>query len=147
MSKIINMESPVMSYRYKGALLSLVSMAAIYGWYFARLLLDPRRTGAENAGRLVETVLLIAIVQVLGNILIAATSSDRYGPMDERERAFDRRATGIGYYLLIAGSLMAAATIHLHAGPPAIANAVLLAIVTAECSRQAIFLILHHRAA
>lgn len=132
-----------MSPRYKGALLSLVSLAGIYAYYFARV--ASGIPGHEAVRLLHITVLAIAIVQIAGHAIIAGTSSDRYGPMDERERSIDRRATMIGYYLLLVCALAATATLHLGANPPQMANAMLLAVVIAECSRQAIFLALHHR--
>ncbi len=132
-----------MSFRYKSALLSLVSLVAIYGYYFARA--AEGLSEAASVALLVHSVLAIAVVQIAGHILIAWTSTDRYAPMDERERGIDRRATNIGYYLLIICTLGAAATVHLGSGSGQMANAILLAIVVAECARQAIFLSLHHR--
>jgi hypothetical protein len=67
--------------------------------------------------------------------------------MDERERAFDRRATMVGYYVLIVGALLGIATLHLGFDGPMVGDAVLFAIVFAECTRQTVFLIAHHRAA
>lgn len=133
-----------MSFRYKSALVSLVSLALGYGWYFGMLAAGTDRGGPA---RLVITILAIVAVQIVGHVLIAATSPDRHRAMDERERGFDRRATGVGYYVLVAGALLGIATLHLGAHAVAIANAVMLAIVVAECLRQAMFLILHHRAA
>ena len=137
-----------MSFRYKSALLSLVSLASIYGWYFARVILD-RHAGTHHdpLSNLVTAVLAIIAVQIFGHILIAGTSSDKYDAMDERERGFDRRATQVGYYVLIVGALAAIATVHMGFNGPMMGHAVLLAIVFAECVRQAIFLIAHHRAA
>jgi hypothetical protein len=136
-----------MSFRYRSALLSLVSLALIYAWYFALVLRD-RARHVDDGGvpRLIGVVVAIAVVQIVGHVVIAATSADRYSAMDERERAFDRRATSAGYYLMIAGAMGAAATMHFGATRPEMANAMLLAIVIAECSRQAMFLIQHHRA-
>lgn len=137
-----------MSFRYKSALLSLISLAAVYGWYFAAWAAD-RRAGLHGAEpvRLVMTVVAVIVIQIVGNIVIAATSGDRWGSMDERERGFDRRATNAGYYILTAGALLAAATLHLGAHPHDMADAPLLAVVLAECARQAVFLISHHKAA
>jgi hypothetical protein len=137
-----------MSFRYKSALLSLVSLAVINGWYFAMLLLDRQAgTHGDQVGRLLGVVLAIVAVQIVGHVVIAATSSDGYGAMDERERGFDRRATSAGYYLMVAGAFLAAGTLHVGASRPDMANAILLAVVIAECGRQALFLIQHHRAA
>jgi MFS family permease len=138
----------IMSFRYKSALLSLVSLALVYGWYFAAWTAD-RHAGlsGDEPMRLIGTVIAVAVLQIVGTILIALTSSDKWGSMDERERGFDRRATNAGYYVLIAGALTAAATLHIGAHPHDMADAILLAVVVAECVRQAVFLISHHKAA
>lgn len=133
-----------MSFRYKSALLSLTSLVVIYAYYFARIAIETPR---NPVGLLLGIVVAIVVVQIVGHAIIAATSSDRYGPMDERERGLDRRATAVGYYLMIIGSLAAASIMHLGYGKSDMANAILLAIVVAECARQAVFLALHHRAA
>ena len=135
-----------MSFRYRSALLSLVSMAAIYGWFFATLMWG-HSSPLANVGRLILTVILLAVVQTVGHIVLAVTSREKYCGMDERERGFDRRATSVGYYMLIAGALIAISTLHMGASGPNMGYAVLLAIVIAECTRQAVFLFLHHRAA
>jgi hypothetical protein len=137
-----------MSFRYKSALLSLTSMALVYGWFFVTLMIH-RHNGwhAEAIVHLGGTVLFLAIIQIVGHAIIAGTSSDKYDSMDERERAFDRRATAVGYYILITGGLAAIATLHLGWDGPEVAHGVLLSIVVAECTRQAVFLISHHKAA
>ncbi|HMI20643.1 MAG TPA: hypothetical protein VK533_13985 [Sphingomonas sp.] len=137
-----------MSFRYKSALLSLASMALVYGWYFVTLMIHRHDgTHPNPALHLGGAVLLLALIQIVGHIVIAGTSSDKYDAMDERERFFDQRATRVGYYLLIVGGLAAIATLHIGASGPDMGNAVLLAIVVAECVRQAVFLISHHKAA
>ena len=137
-----------MSFRYKSALLSLVSMAAIYAWYFTFLVVHFRTGHPFNpVSHLIGTILLLTVVQILGHILIAGTSSDKYDAMDERERAFDRRATMVAYYALIVGALAAIGTLHLGFDGPMVGDAVLFAVVLAECTRQAVFLIAHHKAA
>jgi hypothetical protein len=137
-----------MSFRYKSALLSLLSMALVYGWFFATLIVHHRIGGPYNPmANLVWGIVALVVIQILGHILIAGTSSDKYDAMDERERGFDRRATQVGYYVLIVGALAAIATVHMGFNGPMMGHAVLLAIVFAECVRQAIFLFAHHRAA
>jgi hypothetical protein len=133
-----------MSFRYKSALLTLVSLVSIYAYYFVRVAIGVPQ--ADAVWLLIEVAIAIVIVQVAGLVMITVTSSDRYGPMDERERAIDQRATVIGYYLLVVSTLCAAATAHLGSGKATMANAILLAIVVSECVRQVVFLSLHHRA-
>jgi len=137
-----------MSFRYKSALLSLVSMALVYGWFFIALIVNRHGAGHTNpVAHLATAIVALALIQIVGHAIIAGTSSDKYGALDERERAFDRRATMVGYYVLIVGALAAIATLHIGFSGPNMGHAVLLAIVVAECTRQAVFLILHHRAA
>ena len=135
-----------MSFRYKSALLSLLSLAAIYGWFFSTLMLDHGAGAVANVRRLILTVIMLAVVQAVGHAIIALTTRDKYTCMDERERNFDRRATSVGYYVLIVGALASISTVHLGANGPHMGYAVLLAIVFAECTRQGVFLFLHHRA-
>jgi hypothetical protein len=136
-----------MSFRYKSALLSLVSMAAVYAWFFTFLVIH-YRTGHpfDPVSHLIGTIVVLALIQIIGHIVIAGTSSDKYDRMDERERAFDRRATQVGYYVLIAGALIGIGTLHLGFDGPMVGDAVLFAVVFAECARQAVFLIAHHKA-
>jgi hypothetical protein len=136
-----------MSFRYKSALLSLVSMAAVYAWFFTFLVIH-YRTGHpfDPVSHLIGTIVVLALIQIIGHIIIAGTSSDKYDRMDERERAFDRRATQVGYYVLIAGALIGIGTLHLGFDGPMVGDAVLFAVVFAECARQAVFLIAHHKA-
>src|SRR6187402_1266044 len=136
-----------MSFRYKSALLSLVSTLLIYGWFFVKLLFARHAgTSVDPVVHLGGTVLAVVVVQIVGHIVIAGTSSDKYDAMDERERGFDRRATSVGYYILIVGALAAVATLHLGFSAADMGYAVVLAIVVAECTRQLVFLIAHHRA-
>ena len=87
-----------MSFRYKSALLSLVSMAAVYAWYFSFLVIHFRTGHPFNpVSHLIGTIVLLTVVQIVGHIIIAGTSSDKYDAPDERERGFDRRATQVGY--------------------------------------------------
>jgi hypothetical protein len=136
-----------MSFRYKSALLSLVSMALVYGWFFVTLMIHERTGGPYNPmANLVWAILAIVLIQIVGHAIIAGTSSDKYGAPDERERGFDRRATQVGYYVLIIGALAAIATLHMGFNGPMMGHAVLFAIVFAECVRQVTFLVAHHRA-
>lgn len=134
-----------MSFRYKSALLSLVSLVLIYGWYFATLIAHGRGGMIGNYHGLVGTIVLVTIVQIVGHIVIAIFSADRTCRLDERERAFDLRATGVGYYALIAGLFGIMPLFGVDRNAASVANSVVLLVVVAECARQAIFLIQYHR--
>lgn len=135
-----------MSFRYKSALVSLVSLALGYGWYFGALL---AHGGAPHGpvSRLMIAVLIVIVLQIIGHILIAVTSGEARAAMDERERGFDRRATSVGYQILVVGALCGVATMHIGFDRAGMGNAIVFAVVLAECARQAKFLMLHHRAA
>ena len=137
-----------MSFRYKSAMLSLVSMALVYGWYFGSAIAVGRHglTSGNFIG-LTATVALLTIVMIVGHILIALFSSDRKSGLDERERVFDLRATNVGYYALITGLFGALPFLGAWRSADALANAVVLLVVVAECARQAVFLIQYHRVA
>ena len=67
-----------MSFRYKSALLSLISMAAVYAWYFSFLVIHFRTGHPFNpVSHLIGTILLLAFIQIVGHIIIAGTSSDK----------------------------------------------------------------------
>ena len=133
-----------MSIRYKSALVSLIVTVIAYAWYFAALM---HGGGPDGLVPLRAPVLLIAGAQMIGALLVRYTASDRAVAMDERERAFDRRATNIGYYLLLFGVLLAAGFLRGRGSAADLASVILLVAISAECGRQAVFLALHHRAA
>jgi hypothetical protein len=135
-----------MSFRYKSALLSLVSMVVVYGWYFGSMIAAGRH-GMEggNMARLIGTIVVLTIVQIAGHILIAIFSGDRSTRLDERERGFDLRATNVGYYSLIAGLFSMIPLIGSARSIGSLANAVVLMVVAAEIARQVTFLTQYHR--
>jgi len=59
-----------MSFRYKSALLSLISMALIYGWFFVTLMTDQHSRALAHVGRLAMTVVILAVVMAVGHILL-----------------------------------------------------------------------------
>jgi uncharacterized membrane protein len=136
-----------MSFRYKSALLSLVSLVLVYGWYFGNVIARGHR-GLEGGGYggLVATVFWVTVIQIVGHVVIAILSPDRRCRLDERERAFDQRATTVGYYALICGLFGIMPLFNVGRSTAALANSVVLLVVAAECARQAVFLIQHHRA-
>lgn len=136
-----------MTFRYKTALLSLTSLALVYGWYFAHVLaIGSQGPSDGNIGTLIETVVVLCIVQVAGVIVVTLTG-ERRARTDERERRFNLTATCVGYYALIVGIFGLLPLLAASRSFETLANSLLLVVVVAECARQGVFLLQHHRAA
>jgi hypothetical protein len=138
-----------MSFRYKSAWVSLVSMVLVYGWYFGGVIAAGHNgfgTGGTMVG-LIATIVILTVLQIVGHILIAIFSPGWSGKLDEREWAFELRATNVGYYALIAGLFGMVPLIGAAGSVHSFANAVVLMVVAAECARQVVFLTQFHKAA
>src|SRR5512136_143251 len=95
-----------MPYREKLAWLSLVGMAVCYGPYFLFTsrspLLDQPLPNLELMARFAAAAGGNAAWVLLGRLFLRATTPhDERGAGDERDRAVDRRATTVAYYVLI----------------------------------------------
>lgn len=136
-----------MSYRYKRALLSLVGTAGVYAWFVIALLLRRHQSAPFDPIPLFALALTAqATVQVIGRVIIAGTSSDKYDAPDERERTKEQHATKVGYYVLVGGTLCGAATSYIGCTGPQVGHAMLFSVVMAECTRRLMFLIACRRA-
>ena len=137
-----------MSFRQKTALVSVLALLLMYGWYFAETL-QQRATGIASAsGQLAMlniAVIGVVIIQVVGAVLIPVFSGERQQPMDERERGIAAGALRGAYFVLLAGTL---GTVLLAVFDPRVldvANLALLAVVLAEIVRYGAYLLLHRR--
>lgn len=66
-------------------------------------------------------------------------------PADERDRAIDRRAANVAYYVLLIGMILVAVVMPFSAPAWKIVNAGLAAIVTAEVVRHVLILLSYRR--
>ena len=85
-----------MSFRQKTALVSLIALGLMYGWYFAQFGLH----GWHLPYIVSITYFVIALVgviaiQIVGTLLILLLSNERQQPMDERERGI---AAALAWY-------------------------------------------------
>ena len=125
-----------MSHREKVAWLSLIAMAVTFGPYFVIAGLSSSDGGLPGL-RLLASFGAAAVAQALvlglGRWYLRHTSPlDARTPRDERDRAIDRRAVTMAYYVLIAGMVVVGVVMPFNAGGWEIINAALLAVITAE---------------
>ena len=127
-----------MSYREKIAWLSLIAMSVTFGPYFA----VAAASGVGNGGGLpgLRFLLLLgaaattqALLLGLGRWYLRRRSPvDARMPLDERDRAIDRRSVTLAYYVLIAGMIVVGVVMPFNAGGWSIINAALFAVIIAE---------------
>ena len=127
-----------MPYREKIAWLSLIAMAVTFGPYFVFAAVFGDSAGAELPGlHFLIPFGVAAITQAvllgLGHWFLRRRSPlDARTPLDERDRAIDRRSLTLAYYALIAGMILVGVVMPFNAGGWSIINAALFAIIIAE---------------
>ena len=130
-----------MSHREKVAWLSLIAIAVTLGPYFVVAGLSSSDGGLPGLRLLAlfgAAAVAQALVLGLGRWYLRHTSPlDARTPRDERDRAIDRRAVTMAYYVLIAGTVLVGVVMPFHAGGWEITNAALFALVIAESVQYA----------
>lgn len=137
-----------MSFREKSAWVSFVSIALVFGIYFARIFhLLPRGWITGNPFHLF--LLLVGTLVILEVALHAAIAiqspRDARTPKDERERLIALKATRPAFQVLLVGTFAAIGTLHLNVDRFGMANAMLIAIVLAELTRFGAQIVYHRR--
>ncbi len=75
-----------MSFREKSAWISLLSLSAIYGYYFLSLVRSGSHAGGYGFGGLLGTIIALVIVQTALTIAVAIYKpKDAKAPRDERD--------------------------------------------------------------
>ena len=126
-----------MSFREKSAWISILTTAGIYGLYFWPIFPSGLRAGGFHFGRLLGTIILLVVVQVVLNVALAIFApKEADAPQDEREKLIDLKATKLGYGVL-AGSVGCACFFG-GFDPPIVfnTNALLFILVMAEILRS-----------
>jgi hypothetical protein len=140
-----------MSFREKSAWISMLSMSAIYGFYFWSIAGSGglrHAAGFHSGPLLLGTVVALVVVQIVLHTLIAIQRpAEAQAPRDEREKLIDLKSTRIAYHGLATGVALAC---FFGAFTPAIVfdtNALLFILVTAEILRAATQIICFRRSA
>ncbi|GLY19563.1 hypothetical protein Kisp01_65770 [Kineosporia sp. NBRC 101677] len=125
-----------MPYREKIAWLSLIAMAVTFGPYFAFAAAPgggDRLPGLHLLVPFGTAAIAQAVLLGLGHWFLRRRSPlDARMPLDERDRAIDRRSVTLGYYALIAGMILVGVVMPFNAEGWSIVNAALFAIIIAE---------------
>ncbi|CAN1555241.1 hypothetical protein MCEMIH16_02358 [Caulobacteraceae bacterium] len=129
-----------MPYREKSNLLALAAMLVAYVPYFVVAAMAPVQTVVTPNLLLLTLFAAVSVVRLLilgvGYLWFRIrTPEDVREPADERDRAITRRSTTVAYYVLMAGTLVAAAIMPVWFAGWTIVNAALFAIVLAEIVR------------
>jgi hypothetical protein len=139
-----------MSFRQKTALVSLIALLIMYGWYFTEVI--GQRVSGAHVGMIagmhmfVAAIVGVVIIQVVGTVGIIVFSGERQQPMDERERTISARSQMYAYWVLVIGALLVPLSMHAGAHSHDMGNLAVAAVVVAEITRYASYLLLHRRA-
>ena len=145
-----NTEPASMPYREKFAWLSLVGMPACYGPYFwlthGSPLLDQPLPNFKLMLLFAAAAGGNAAWVLLGRLLLRMTSPrDERGPADERDRAVDRSATTIAYYVLIGCALYVGGVMPFNSSGWHIVNAMVASVIIAEFLRYGMIILGYRR--
>jgi hypothetical protein len=136
-----------MSFREKSAWISLLTMIAIYGFYFWSVIHAPH-PGHIHFGGLLQTIIALVFVQVVLSIAVAIFKpGEAKAQRDERDQLIDLRATRVAYAGLATGVVVAC---FFGAFDPPIVfntNALLFTLVAAEILRSAGQIVQYRRGA
>ena len=136
-----------MPFREKTAWIAVVSMTAIYAFYFWSVWQHRPETRFPYLG-LLETVVALVVVQVTLTIVAAIFApTDAKAPRDEREKLIELRAARVAYSGLATGVACACFFGAFH--PPIVfnVNALLFILVTTEIMRCSYLIIQYRRGA
>jgi hypothetical protein len=137
-----------MSFREKSAWISMLSMVAIYGFYFWSVIHAGPQAGGFHFGGLLETIIALVVVQLLLTAAVAIfTPKEAKAPRDEREKLIELRAMRVAYSGL--ATSVAMACFFGAFDPPILfnTNALLFILVTAEILRCACQIVQYRRSA
>ncbi len=130
-----------MAFREKLSWISVATCAAIYGAYFssiARTALAGHTPAFGFGGPLAASIVALTIAQIVLIVVVAvAAPKEANSAPDERERLIDLRATSVGFYVMVTGTILACVAIGLGQPPFYTANGLFLTIVVAEIVRSA----------
>jgi hypothetical protein len=134
-----------MSFREKSAWISLISMSAIYGYYFWSVI-HSRSNG--GFGGLLGTIIALVFVQTVLTIAVAVFApKEAKARADEREKLIELKATRFAYAGL--ATSVALACFFAAFNPPILfnTNALLAILVCAEVMRSGCQIVQYRRSA
>lgn len=137
-----------MSFREKTAWICLLTMTAVYGWYFWGTL-PALFAGGPPPMNLTTSIVILAVLQIVPLALIAAAAPlEARAPRDERDQLIELKGSRAGYAVLVTGALLACvAAMHFGGGGALLANGIFLAIVAAQLAKYLVQIVHYRRGA
>jgi hypothetical protein len=138
------------SYREKSAVVMLLVMGAVYGWYFGLVLARAASTPVttiDYGPALVGAVVLLVILAVVAHIAVAAVSAGEGGAdlADERDRSITLRGDRVGGYVLTVGVLAGIGVLLADVDGFWVAQVLLGGLVLSEMCKSVTMLVLYRR--
>lgn len=134
-----------MSFREKSAWISAVLITLFLALFFAPVLSGHLRGVNSMHHFLLGVVAFVALEIVLHAVIAIRSPRDARAPKDERERLIALKASRIGYYVLLVGTLSSIFSIHLGAHAHQIAGYAFLSILISELVRFVSIIVFHRR--
>ena len=137
-----------MSFQEKSSWVMLVTVALVYGAYFAIVAseVDPADVADVNYQPLMlVTVVVLVIVAIIAHAVIAAANPREADASDERDKEINRYGEYIGGYALAVGTLVGLGLAMAEAEPFWIANVLLLGLVVSELVAGVTKVVLYRR--
>jgi len=138
-----------LSFHEKSLWLMLVSLLAVFGFYFAVALPSAQVMGANvlpnQVGLFAAAIVVLVVMQVVGHVVIALV--DRRTATDERDRLIELKGTRNASYVLASGVFFALCTALLVPGNFAFTHVLLGSWVAAQLVEIASQLYLQRRGA
>jgi len=130
-----------MSFRETSAWISVISLLAVFGFYFtvvARAFDSGPLPPPAFLDEYLSAVVLLVVVQIALHVIAAVAtkaSGDAETARDEREQLIELKANRFGYFIVLSGAVMVAGAIGMGAPGYWTANALVLAVALGELVR------------
>lgn len=130
-----------MSFRETSAWISVISILAVFGFYFAVVAqaIETEPEPSAFLGEYIGAVVLLVVVQVTLGIIAAiatrASVAELEAARDEREKLMELKANRFDYAILLAGAVLVAGAIGLGAPRYWTANALVFSVALGEFTR------------
>lgn len=131
-----------MSFREKSAWISLVTLIAVFGLYFAHVAaalragpVDPHDFLGQYIGSVVLLVILQIVLSIIAAIAARVTGDAAQTARDEREQLIELKANRFALFIVQTGAVLTAGAISLGAPAYVTANCLVLALTLGELVR------------
>jgi len=131
-----------MSMRERSAWISVLTTAAVYGFYFWTVFHGGPTGYAGYLGLLVGSVVVLVVLQIVLTIMVTVavalrSPQDARAPEDEREKLFALKASRVAHVVLAVGVVSVIGAMFFGMPRDLAINALFLALILAELAKSA----------